>query len=124
MTDAISYDRPNTVSGLMAKYEELKRLREQYKGEIKKLPVDIDHLEAAIRLFEPDAAFRAIQKHVTKHRAEKPARRPSLTSGASQTLATPHRQTCEAPSLVTAFWRRAKEESVEPLFSPYLVIYI
>lgn len=71
MTDLSKYERPNTVSGLMAKYEELKQLRETYKKEIKKLTVDIDHLEASIRLFAPDAEFRSIQKHVVKHRAEK-----------------------------------------------------
>lgn len=71
MDTQIDYERPNTVSGLMAKYEELKQLREAYKKEIKKLTVDIDHLEASIRLFAPDAEFRAIQKHVVRHRAEK-----------------------------------------------------
>ena len=71
MPDVIKYERPNTVSGLMAKYDELKQLRETYKKEIKKLTVDIDHLEASIRLFDPNAEFRAIQKHVVKHRAAK-----------------------------------------------------
>lgn len=46
-------------------------MREKYKGEIKKLTVDIDHLDAAIRLFEPDADTYAIKEYVTKHRAEK-----------------------------------------------------
>ncbi|MEQ3746010.1 MAG: hypothetical protein ABNH53_07220 [Henriciella sp.] len=71
MTDSIQYERPNTVSGLVAKHKELSALRDQYKKEIKKLTVDIDHLEASIRLFDPDADFRIIQKHVVKHRAEK-----------------------------------------------------
>lgn len=71
MTHDIEYERPNTVSGLQAKHTELLALREQYKAEIKKLTVDIDHLEASIRLFDPNAEFRAIQKHVVKHRAEK-----------------------------------------------------
>lgn len=67
----IKYERPNTVSGLIAKHDELKRLRDRYKAEIKKLTVDIDHLEASIRLFDPDAEFRKIQKHMVQHRAEK-----------------------------------------------------
>jgi hypothetical protein len=71
MTDAIKYERPNTVAGLVSKHKELSALRDQYKAEIKKLTVDIDHLEASIRLFDPDADFRIIQKHVVKHRAEK-----------------------------------------------------
>jgi len=73
MTQEIKYERPNTVSGLMAKYEELKQLRETYKKEIKKLTVDIDHLEASIRLFEPDALVRKLSKHAVQHRAQKGA---------------------------------------------------
>ena len=71
MTHEISYDRPNTVSGLVAKHKELQALREKYKAEIKKLTVDIDHLDAAIRLFDPNADTYAIKEYVTKHRAEK-----------------------------------------------------
>ncbi|PHR77852.1 hypothetical protein [Henriciella sp.] len=71
MTDAISYDRPNTVSGLVAKHKELSDLREKYRAEIKKLTVDIDHLDATIRMFDPNADTYAIKEYVTKHRAEK-----------------------------------------------------
>jgi hypothetical protein len=71
MTDEITYDRPNTVSGLVAKHKELLALREKYKTEIKKLTVDIDHLDASIRLFDPNADTYAIKEYVTKHRAEK-----------------------------------------------------
>ncbi|MEL6283814.1 MAG: hypothetical protein AAFQ73_13830 [Pseudomonadota bacterium] len=46
-------------------------LRERYREEIKKLTVDIDHLDAAIRLFDPNADTYAIKEYVTKHRAEK-----------------------------------------------------
>ena len=67
------YDRPNTVAGLVAKHKELLRLRELYQAEIKKLTVDIDHLDAAIRLFDPAADTYAIKEYVTKHRAEKGA---------------------------------------------------
>jgi hypothetical protein len=68
MTD---YDRPNTVSGLVAKHKELCELRERYRHEIKKLTVDIDHIDACIRLFDPQADTYAIKEYVTKHRAEK-----------------------------------------------------
>ena len=71
MTDAVKYDRPNTVSGLVAKHKELSDLRDKYRAEIKKLTVDIDHLDAAIRLFDPNADTYAIKQYVTKHRAEK-----------------------------------------------------
>jgi len=67
----IEYDRPNTVAGLISKHAELVALRDRYKAEIKKLTVDIDHLDAAIRLFDPNADTYAIREYVTKHRAEK-----------------------------------------------------
>lgn len=65
------YNRPNTVAGLVAKHRELTNLREQYRAEIKKLTVDIDHLDAAIRLFDPNADSSPIKEYVTKHRAQK-----------------------------------------------------
>lgn len=71
MSNTPKYDRPNTVSGLVAKHAELNALREKYKGEIKKLTVDIDHIDAAIRLFDPQADTYAIREYVTKHRAAK-----------------------------------------------------
>lgn len=66
-----NYDRPNTVAGLVAKHKELSDLRERYRAEIKKLTIDIDHLDAAIRLFDPKAETYAIKEYVTQHRAEK-----------------------------------------------------
>ncbi|WP_461428444.1 hypothetical protein [Gymnodinialimonas sp.] len=71
MKDCIEYERPNTVSGLVAKHAELSALRDRYKAEIKKLTVDIDHLDASIRLFDPDADTYAIKEYVVKHRAQK-----------------------------------------------------
>lgn len=71
MVDYFGYDRPNTVAGLVAKHAELTALRERHKAEIKKLTVDIDHLDAAIRLFDPNADTSAIKEYVTKHRAQK-----------------------------------------------------
>jgi hypothetical protein len=71
MSNVTKYDRPNTVAGLVAKHKELCDLRERYKAEIKKLTVDIDHLDAAIRLFDPAADTSAIRMYVTKHRAQK-----------------------------------------------------
>jgi hypothetical protein len=71
MVNPSDFDRPNTVSGLVAKHRELMALREKYQAEIKKLTVDIDHLDAAIRLFDPNADTAAIKEYVTKHRARK-----------------------------------------------------
>ncbi|EFL89814.1 hypothetical protein [Ahrensia sp. R2A130] len=70
MTDEPTYERPNTVSGLVEKHAQLSRLRRQYEAEIKKLTVDIDHLHAAIRLFDPDANTYDIKAFVSKHRAQ------------------------------------------------------
>jgi hypothetical protein len=67
----IQYDRPNTVAGLVAKHKELSDLRERFRAEIKKLTIDIDHLDAAIRLFDPNADTYAIKEYVAQHRAEK-----------------------------------------------------
>ena len=71
MMNDTRYDRPNTVAGLVAKHKELSDLREKYRAEIKKLTVDIDHLDAAIRLFDPNADTSPIKEYVTKHRALK-----------------------------------------------------
>jgi len=71
MSNITRYDRPNTVAGLVAKHKELCDLRERYKAEIKKLTVDIDHLDATIRLFAPAADTSALREYVTKRRAQK-----------------------------------------------------
>lgn len=62
--------RPNTVAGLQAKRKELIGLRDQFEANIKKLTVDIDHLEAAIRLFDPEQTPAAIAAYAVKHRAK------------------------------------------------------
>lgn len=67
----MDYERPNTVAGLVEKHKELCGLRERYRNEIKKLTVDIDHIDACIRLFDPEADTYAIKEYVTKHRAQK-----------------------------------------------------
>lgn len=63
-------ERPNTVAGLQAKRKELMRLRDQFEANVKKLTVDIDHLEAAIRLFDPEQTPDAIAAYAVKHRAK------------------------------------------------------
>jgi len=64
-------ERPNTVSGLIAKRDELLKLRKSLEAEVRKLTCDIDHLDAAIALFDPAQTPKAVQRYVTKHRAKK-----------------------------------------------------
>lgn len=65
------FERPNTVSGLEHKRDELARYRQALEAEIRKVTCDIDHLEAAIRLFDPEATPNAIKRYVVRHRAKK-----------------------------------------------------
>lgn len=71
MEQEIKYDRPNTVIGLIAKNKELTMLRDKYRAEIKKLTVHIDHLDAAIRLFDPNAETYAMKAYVQTKRIPK-----------------------------------------------------
>lgn len=64
-------DRPNTLAGLVAKHYELRALRDRYEAQIKKLTVDIDHLDAAIRLFDGTADHKSPGEYVIKHKAKK-----------------------------------------------------
>ena len=59
-------ERPNTVSGLKAKREELLCYRTSLEAEICKLRCDIDNLEAAIRLFNPDSSLAAFKKYIVQ----------------------------------------------------------
>lgn len=47
-------ERPLTVSGLLDKRAELTKLRDHLAGELEAVTFDIDHLDAVIRLFDPD----------------------------------------------------------------------
>jgi hypothetical protein len=67
------FERPNTVSGLEAKRDELAKYRQALEAEIRKVTCDIDHLEAAIRLFDPTATPSAVRRYVVRHRARKGA---------------------------------------------------
>jgi len=65
------FERPNTVAGLETKRLELVRYRGALEAEILKVTCDIDHVEAAIRLFDPEATPNAIKRYVVRHRAKK-----------------------------------------------------
>lgn len=71
MSNAPKSERPNTLAGLVAKHQELVTLRERYHDQIRKLTVDIDHLDAAIRLFDGTADRPLLGEYVTKHKARK-----------------------------------------------------
>ena len=71
MTDFSKYDRPNTVSGLLAKHKDLCLLREKYRDEVKKITLDLYHLEATIRLFDPVASENELKQNVARRRAAK-----------------------------------------------------
>ena len=66
-------ERPNTISGLQAKRAELAKLHKHLLAEAKKVLCDIDHIDACIRLFDPDADLERIRlnRYATKHRAPK-----------------------------------------------------
>ena len=71
MSNAPKPERPNTLAGLVAKHTELVALRERYHDQVRKLTVDIDHLDAAIRLFDGTADTNPMGEYVTKHKARK-----------------------------------------------------
>jgi len=64
-------ERPNTVAGLIAKRSELVRLRERLESDLRSVTCDVDHLEAAIRLFDPETTPEAVRRYTTRHRAKK-----------------------------------------------------
>jgi len=64
-------ERPNTVSGLNHKRDKLVKYRTSLEAEIRKVTCDIDHLEAAIRVFNADPALAAFKAYVVQHRAKK-----------------------------------------------------
>ena len=55
MDEEIKYDRPNTVSGLIAKHREIARLRDWHRAEVKRLSASLEQLSAVIALFDPSA---------------------------------------------------------------------
>ena len=66
MSNAPKPERPNTLAGLVAKHQELVTLRERYHDQIRKLTVDIDHLDAAIRLFDGTVDRPVLGEYVTR----------------------------------------------------------
>lgn len=61
-------ERPNTIAGLVAKRRELEAVRASLEADLRKVVCDLDHLDGAIRLFEPEAAPAAVHRYAAKHR--------------------------------------------------------
>jgi hypothetical protein len=64
-------ERPNTVAGLIEKRAQLSAMLKYLRAEERKVICDLDHIDAAIRLFDPDADTQRIVRYPTKHRAKK-----------------------------------------------------
>jgi hypothetical protein len=64
-------ENEHTISGLLRKREELARLLKFHRAEIRKVTCDLDHLDATIRLFDPNAETPSLSRYPTRHRAHK-----------------------------------------------------
>ena len=64
-------ERPNTISGLRSKRVELLSLKKALEADLKKVVCDLDHIDAAIRLFDPALTAKAVARYGIKHRAQK-----------------------------------------------------
>ncbi|WP_375201812.1 hypothetical protein [Hyphococcus sp.] len=63
-------ERPNTVAGLVEKRRQLERDLKAAEKAARNIRIDLDHLDAAIRLFTEDAP-RRLPGHKVAHRASK-----------------------------------------------------
>jgi hypothetical protein len=61
-------ERPNTVSGLLAKKAELEKLRAQLETDLRAVTADIDHLDAAVRLF---GERQSRERYMRQYRAKR-----------------------------------------------------
>jgi len=73
-------ERPNTVAGLQAKRADLVRLRDRLEADLKAVTCDLDHLDGAIKLFDPGATPAAVRRYTTRHRAKKGSARRFVLS--------------------------------------------
>jgi len=69
--DHNEYERPNTILGLLAKRKQLTKLLKDLRAEERKVVSDLDHIDGAIRLFDPEADGVRLTRYPTKHRAKK-----------------------------------------------------
>jgi hypothetical protein len=61
-------ERPNTVAGLVAKKAELEKVRDSLESDLRAVVADLDHLDAAIRLF---GQTQARGRYMRQYRAKK-----------------------------------------------------
>ena len=61
-------ERPNTVAGLVAKKAELEKVRDGLEADLRAVVADLDHLDAAIRLF---GQTQARGRYMRQYRAKK-----------------------------------------------------
>jgi len=64
-------ERPNTVAGLLEKRAQLAGALKYLRAEERKVICDLDHIDAAIRLFNAKPNEDRIVRFPTKHRAKK-----------------------------------------------------
>lgn len=71
MKDLSEYDRPNTVSGLIAKRKELIKFLANLTAEAKKVQANVRHVDSCIHLFDPDAELPSISpdRYAVRHAA-------------------------------------------------------
>ena len=62
-------EKPNTVAGLLDKRAELAGLLKFHKAEIRKISVDIDHIDATLKLFQAEPGPERAKRYPTMHRA-------------------------------------------------------
>ena len=71
MTNCSRLERPNIVAGPLVKRKELLAARKQLEADLRKVTCDLDHLDATIRLFDPQVTPAAVARYATQHRAKK-----------------------------------------------------
>ena len=64
-------ERPNPVAGLEEKRRQLLSARKALEADLRKVICDLDHIDAAIRLFDPTTTASAVARYGMKHRAKK-----------------------------------------------------
>jgi hypothetical protein len=61
----MTVERPNTLAGLVAKRSEIAGKIDASRETLRQLIVDLDHIDAAIRLFDPDFDIASIRTKPT-----------------------------------------------------------
>jgi hypothetical protein len=62
-------DHPRTVAGLIDKRRELAGRIEHLQRELRALVADLDHIDAVIRIFDPEAVIGPAKRYPIAHQA-------------------------------------------------------